>query len=205
MPWPPNGVIPFKNLSLLLAPLCYVFNSPQILYAAFKEIYVNFWVRLHTLHLNYGVGGATEISVTTNANQVQAQNYDPNNATLNLKSPSDPTGIVALCINCEQRILTKTPALIQHLSRLGLSLTPIIFPWIFSAFSKNLPPDQTLILWDFIFQRNTLFVLADLAVAIVLFREITLFSCEEGHMAEAVLKDLTEIDVETLLLKYYRD
>ena len=212
LPYPPNGVIPFRGFSLLLAPLCYIFNSPELLYVVFKKIYCTYWVKLHTLRTNYNSNTTIVYSnANTNSNS-QSDNATYKNISFRpsfeLQNPASiyhNHGITSLCINIEQRLLIKTPALIQHLSRLGISITEIVFPWLFSAFAKFLPPDQVLILWDFVIQRDSLFPLADLSVGIILFRERSLFSCEERHVCEAALKDLSVIDVELIFFKFFGD
>lgn len=47
--YPPNGVIPFHGFSMYVAPLCYVYNDPVVLYFVFREMYVRYFFRLHTL------------------------------------------------------------------------------------------------------------------------------------------------------------
>lgn len=170
LPYPPNGVIPYHGFSLLLAPLCYVFDQQELLYLVFKKIYSKFWVNLHNIHVS---------------------------------SKSTSEGIIKLCINVEQRLLKRVPVLCQHLGRLDIALSRLIFPWLFTAFSGLLPPGELLVLWDFVMKRESLLPLADLAVGIILWRESTLLSCDENHSIEAALKDLSTIKVEPLFLYYF--
>ncbi|XP_033116109.1 TBC1 domain family member 19-like [Anneissia japonica] len=47
--YPPNGVIPFHGFSMLVVPLCFVFDDPIKLYFNFRELYCCHFHRLHTI------------------------------------------------------------------------------------------------------------------------------------------------------------
>uniref|UniRef100_A0A8C5GJU3 Rab-GAP TBC domain-containing protein n=1 Tax=Gouania willdenowi TaxID=441366 RepID=A0A8C5GJU3_GOUWI len=47
--YPPNGVIPFHGFSMYVAPLCYLYNEPSKLYSVFREMYVRYFFRLHSI------------------------------------------------------------------------------------------------------------------------------------------------------------
>ncbi|XP_059933064.1 TBC1 domain family member 19 [Gadus macrocephalus] len=47
--YPPNGVIPFHGFSMYVAPLCFLYNSPSELYSVFREMYVRYFFRLHSV------------------------------------------------------------------------------------------------------------------------------------------------------------
>lgn len=47
--YPPNGIIPFHGFSMYVAPLCYIYNDPVVLYYVFREMYIRYFFRLHTL------------------------------------------------------------------------------------------------------------------------------------------------------------
>ncbi|KAM8938811.1 TBC1 domain family member 19 [Pelodytes ibericus] len=47
--YPPNGVIPFHGFSMYVAPLCFLYNEPSKLYQVFREMYVRFFFRLHSI------------------------------------------------------------------------------------------------------------------------------------------------------------
>ncbi|XP_067325099.1 TBC1 domain family member 19 isoform X2 [Anolis sagrei] len=47
--YPPNGVIPFHGFSMYVAPLCFLYNEPSRLYQIFREIYVRYFFRLHSI------------------------------------------------------------------------------------------------------------------------------------------------------------
>ncbi|KAJ8397705.1 hypothetical protein AAFF_G00433940 [Aldrovandia affinis] len=47
--YPPNGVIPFHGFSLYVAPLCFLYNEPPRLYMVFREMYVRYFFRLHSI------------------------------------------------------------------------------------------------------------------------------------------------------------
>ncbi|TRY71361.1 hypothetical protein DNTS_008143, partial [Danionella cerebrum] len=47
--YPPNGVIPFHGFSMYVAPLCFLYNEPSKLYSVFREMYVRYFFRLHSI------------------------------------------------------------------------------------------------------------------------------------------------------------
>ncbi|XP_007953849.1 TBC1 domain family member 19, partial [Orycteropus afer afer] len=47
--YPPNGVIPFHGFSMYVAPLCFLYHEPSKLYRIFREMYVRFFFRLHSI------------------------------------------------------------------------------------------------------------------------------------------------------------
>ncbi|XP_066488251.1 TBC1 domain family member 19 [Tiliqua scincoides] len=47
--YPPNGVIPFHGFSMYVAPLCFLYHEPSKLYQIFREIYVRYFFRLHSI------------------------------------------------------------------------------------------------------------------------------------------------------------
>ncbi|KAI0232517.1 TBC1 domain family member 19 [Lamellibrachia satsuma] len=47
--YPPNGVIPFHGFAMYVAPLCFIYNDPIILYFMFREFYTRYFFHLHTL------------------------------------------------------------------------------------------------------------------------------------------------------------
>ncbi|XP_068612008.1 TBC1 domain family member 19 [Brachionichthys hirsutus] len=47
--YPPNGVIPFHGFSMYVAPLCFLYNEPSKLYGVFREMYVRYFYRLHSI------------------------------------------------------------------------------------------------------------------------------------------------------------
>ncbi|RNA11133.1 TBC1 domain family member 19 [Brachionus plicatilis] len=44
--YPPNGFIPFDGFSMLVAPICYVFADPVLLYFIFRKFFVNHFYKL---------------------------------------------------------------------------------------------------------------------------------------------------------------
>uniref|UniRef100_A0A6Q2YT79 Rab-GAP TBC domain-containing protein n=1 Tax=Esox lucius TaxID=8010 RepID=A0A6Q2YT79_ESOLU len=42
-------VIPFHGFSMYVAPLCFLYNEPSKLYAVFREMYVRYFFRLHSI------------------------------------------------------------------------------------------------------------------------------------------------------------
>ncbi|XP_007887259.1 TBC1 domain family member 19 isoform X2 [Callorhinchus milii] len=47
--YPPNGVIPFHGFAMYVAPLCFLYHEPSKLYQVFREMYVRYFFRLHSI------------------------------------------------------------------------------------------------------------------------------------------------------------
>ncbi|XP_036967614.1 TBC1 domain family member 19 [Acanthopagrus latus] len=47
--YPPNGVIPFHGFSMYVSPLCFLYNEPSKLYSVFREMYIRYFFRLHSI------------------------------------------------------------------------------------------------------------------------------------------------------------
>nr|XP_055027777.1 TBC1 domain family member 19-like [Misgurnus anguillicaudatus] len=45
----PTGVIPFDGFSMYVAPLCFLYNEPSKLYSVFREMYIRYFFRLHSI------------------------------------------------------------------------------------------------------------------------------------------------------------
>uniref|UniRef100_H2UKV9 Recombination signal binding protein for immunoglobulin kappa J region n=1 Tax=Takifugu rubripes TaxID=31033 RepID=H2UKV9_TAKRU len=46
---PTVSVIPFHGFSMYVAPLCFLYNEPSKLYSVFKEMYIRYFFRLHSI------------------------------------------------------------------------------------------------------------------------------------------------------------
>uniref|UniRef100_A0AAQ4QGV2 TBC1 domain family, member 19 n=1 Tax=Gasterosteus aculeatus aculeatus TaxID=481459 RepID=A0AAQ4QGV2_GASAC len=44
-----QGVIPFHGFSMYVAPLCFLYNEPSKLYSVFREMYIRYFFRLHSI------------------------------------------------------------------------------------------------------------------------------------------------------------
>lgn len=44
--YPPNGFVPFESFSMLVAPICYVYSDPILLYYMFRKIFMTHFVKL---------------------------------------------------------------------------------------------------------------------------------------------------------------
>ena len=47
--YPPSGVVPFKGLARLIAPLCYLYPHPAEVHGVFKALYARLFRKLHAL------------------------------------------------------------------------------------------------------------------------------------------------------------
>uniref|UniRef100_A0A3Q2QT79 TBC1 domain family, member 19 n=1 Tax=Fundulus heteroclitus TaxID=8078 RepID=A0A3Q2QT79_FUNHE len=51
--YPPNGVVPFHGFSMYVAPLCFLYNEPSKLYSVFREMYIRYFFRLHSISSSF--------------------------------------------------------------------------------------------------------------------------------------------------------
>ncbi|KAF6767944.1 hypothetical protein AHF37_08000 [Paragonimus kellicotti] len=49
MVFPPSGVIPFHGFSMYVLSLCYLYDDPVMLYMVFRELYIRYFHKLHTI------------------------------------------------------------------------------------------------------------------------------------------------------------
>ncbi|XP_059844986.1 TBC1 domain family member 19 isoform X1 [Hypanus sabinus] len=112
---------------------------------------------------------------------------------------SHSSGIVSLCLVFETLIQTYLPQLFYHLREIGAQPLRISFKWMVRAFSGYLATDQLLFLWDRILGYNSLEILAVLAAAVFAYRAENLMEATSLAAAEAVLADLSTLQVMPLL------
>ncbi|XP_025088277.1 TBC1 domain family member 19-like [Pomacea canaliculata] len=112
---------------------------------------------------------------------------------------SHPQGIVALSSLFERLLQMSEPELFQHLVRIGCQPLKIAFKWLMRAFSGFLASDQVLLLWDRILAFDSLEILSVLCVAIFCFRKTNLMKVTTFSAAEAVLADVTTLQVIPIL------
>ncbi|KAI0232518.1 TBC1 domain family member 19 [Lamellibrachia satsuma] len=108
-------------------------------------------------------------------------------------------GIVSLSLLFETLLQTQEPQLFFHLKTVGIQPLKIAFKWLIRAFSGYLASEQVLLLWDRILAYNTLEILPVLALAIFTFRKTNLMQVASSTAAEAVLSDLTTLQVIPLI------
>ncbi|MEQ2243613.1 hypothetical protein ILYODFUR_008669 [Ilyodon furcidens] len=48
-----SGVIPFHGFSMYVAPLCFLYNEPSKLYSVFREMYIRYFFRLHSISSSF--------------------------------------------------------------------------------------------------------------------------------------------------------
>ncbi|CAH8495995.1 unnamed protein product [Schistosoma turkestanicum] len=160
--YPPSGVIPFHGFSMYMLPLCYLYDDPVTLYIIFRQLYVRYFYKLHTIS-------------------------------------DENSGILCLCSLFERLLQIKEPEIFFHLKSVGAQPIRFTFKWLMRAFSGFLAPDQVLLLWDRILGFDSLEILAVLAVAIFSYRRANLLLVRTVADVEAVLADLTSIQVISLL------
>ncbi|XP_060080026.1 TBC1 domain family member 19-like [Ylistrum balloti] len=112
---------------------------------------------------------------------------------------SHPQGILAISLLFETLLQIHEPELYFHLKTVGCHPLKISFKWLVRAFSGYLSSDQVLLLWDRILAHSSLEILAVLAVAIFSFRKTNLMKVQSYNAAEAVLADLTTLQVIPLI------
>ncbi|XP_022079609.1 TBC1 domain family member 19-like [Acanthaster planci] len=108
---------------------------------------------------------------------------------------SHPEGIVSLCILFESLLQSSQPQLFYHLREVGAQPLRIAFKWMMRAFSGYLASDQLLLLWDRILAYGSLQLLAVVAAAIFAFRRVNLMETSSFAAADAVLADLTTLQI----------
>lgn len=112
---------------------------------------------------------------------------------------SHPQGIVCLSLQFETLLQTDEAELFFHLKSVGCQPLKIAFKWLVRAFSGYLSSDQVLLLWDRVLAYGSLDLLPVLAVAIFSFRKTNLMKVQSYNAAEAVLADLTTLQVIPLI------
>ncbi|XP_074650337.1 TBC1 domain family member 19-like [Tubulanus polymorphus] len=108
---------------------------------------------------------------------------------------SHPQGIVSLCLLFESLLQCYEPQLFAHLKSVGAQPLKMAFKWLIRAFSGYLSSDQVLLLWDRILAYGSMELLPVLAYAIFSFRKNNLIQVQSYAAAEAVLADLTTLNV----------
>ncbi|KAF2356069.1 Rab-GTPase-TBC domain [Trinorchestia longiramus] len=112
---------------------------------------------------------------------------------------SHSQGAAALAQQFQQLLQSSERQLWYHCSSLGINLLSIVFRWLVRAFSGYLCPDQLFHLWDVVLAYGSLEVLPVLALAIVSFRRDNLMDVTAQQAAEAVLADISTVEVVVLL------
>ncbi|KAJ8298134.1 hypothetical protein KUTeg_024665 [Tegillarca granosa] len=80
--YPPNGVIPFHGFAMYVAPLCYLYNEPIKLYYVFREMYMRYFFRLHSISSHPQVILAVAIFSFRKTNLLKVQSYNAAEAVL---------------------------------------------------------------------------------------------------------------------------
>ncbi|KAM7538315.1 hypothetical protein Aperf_G00000069272 [Anoplocephala perfoliata] len=47
--FPPSGVVPFRGFSMYISPLCYLYDDTVELYVVFRELYIRYFHKLHSI------------------------------------------------------------------------------------------------------------------------------------------------------------
>ncbi|XP_061440394.1 TBC1 domain family member 19 isoform X3 [Rhineura floridana] len=180
--YPPNGVIPFHGFSMYVAPLCFLYNEPSKLYQIFREIYVRYFFRLHSISSH--PSGIVSLCLLF---ETLLQTHLPQLFYHLREIGAQP--MVGIHFWAEQQQDC-------HNSNTGLRIS---FKWMVRAFSGYLATDQLLLLWDRVLGYNSLEILAVLAAAVFAFRAVNLMEVTSLAAAEAVLADLSTLKVMPLL------
>ncbi|XP_065158492.1 TBC1 domain family member 19 [Atheta coriaria] len=108
-------------------------------------------------------------------------------------------GIVAICLLFERLLQKYEPVLWHHFKKINIPPIKVVFKWLMRAFSGHLPPEQVLQLWDLVLGYDSLEIIAFLAVVILIFRKENLLRVVTLQNVEAVLADISSINVIALL------
>ncbi|XP_046668556.1 TBC1 domain family member 19 isoform X1 [Homalodisca vitripennis] len=112
---------------------------------------------------------------------------------------SHEQGILSLCLLFERLLQRHETQLWIHFKMINVQPIRVVFKWLMRAFSGHLPPEQLLYLWDTIIAFDSLQVIPLLAVCILSFRRENLLQVDTLQNVEAVLADLSSLQVMPLL------
>uniref|UniRef100_A0A1B6D6P0 Rab-GAP TBC domain-containing protein n=2 Tax=Clastoptera arizonana TaxID=38151 RepID=A0A1B6D6P0_9HEMI len=108
-------------------------------------------------------------------------------------------GILSLCLLFERLLQRHEPQLWIHFKVINIQPVRVVFKWLMRSFSGHLPPEQLLYLWDVIIAFDSLEITSLLAVCILSFRKESLMQVDTMQNVEAVLADLSSLQVMPLL------
>ncbi|XP_065685139.1 TBC1 domain family member 19 isoform X3 [Hydra vulgaris] len=173
--YPPCGILPFHGFSMLAAPLCYIYEKPEELYFAFRELYGRYFIKLH--------------SISSNSQKAMLFfGYCQHDASLSLTIFSfnlqTIESILSISSLFESLLISKEAALFKHLMDIGSPPLKLAFNWLMFVYSGYLSAEETLQLWDIILGFDSLDILAVVAVAIFEFRRESLMSATNLKTAE---------------------
>lgn len=99
----------FMCVCLPVAPLCFLYNEPSKLYSVFKEMYIRYFFRLHSI---------------SSSPSVSHPSFKASSAAACVRVSSSRAcaflqGIVSLCLQFECLLQTYLPQLFYHLRQLG--------------------------------------------------------------------------------------
>ncbi|XKL66363.1 hypothetical protein PGB90_009783 [Kerria lacca] len=112
---------------------------------------------------------------------------------------SHEQGMLSLCILFQELLEYHEPQLYFHFLSINIQPIRIVFKWLMRCFSGYLPPEQLLYLWDLILGYDSLEIVSLLATAILSFRKDNLLGVNSLQNIEAILADLSSIQVIPLL------
>uniref|UniRef100_T1IJT5 Rab-GAP TBC domain-containing protein n=1 Tax=Strigamia maritima TaxID=126957 RepID=T1IJT5_STRMM len=116
---------------------------------------------------------------------------------------SHPQGILSLSLLFERLLQTSDEELGEHFRNYRIEPLKFVFRWLMRAFSGHLPIQQVLSLWDLILTYDSLECLPVLAVAILCFRKQSLVQARTQNEVEAILADLSSIQVVPLVKAFF--
>jgi len=167
-PYPESGVVPFRGISYLLAPVALLYPRWGDIFAVARELYGRVLSRAHS---------------------VCAPTAGPYARPGGPPGPPSP-GLPGLTALTESLVQDADPGLYWHLRTVGASPARVAAPWLFSGFAGYLEPQQLLLLWDRVVGYGSLVPAAVLAAGIVVFRRALLLACQSAEEVGVALEDV---------------
>jgi len=204
--YPPSKVLPFYGFSFYCAPICFLYSDPVCLYLMFRQIYLRYFIRLHSIaQAPFLPPGHKFYHFSDNSMSIITRLADIDSETeSNLTDEDDQCqfsghGIIGLAHQFEFFFKERDPTLYQHLIKIGSKPTLVAFRWLVRAFSGVLQAAEVLRLWDYIIGHDSLQILALFAVGVFVQRRDYLIGANSSQVAEAILSDLSTLKVEPVL------
>lgn len=200
--YPPSKVLPFYGFSFFVAPICFLFSDPVVLYAFFRKMYLRYFIRLHSIAEAPFHDPAYKYYEHSSGNTHFVDDLSSTSEAPELESADNRRidhGIIGLAHQFEYFFKQRDPALFQHLHEINCKPVLMCFRWLVKGFSGVLHVSEVLRLWDFIVGHDSLEILSVFSVGVFLVRRQFLLGCGASVDAEAILSDLSTLKVKPVL------
>ena len=123
-----GGTLQKQDLTLCVcvcptvSPLCFLYNEPSKLYSVFREMYIRYFFRLHSISSSPSVSSLVFV----------CKFFVCVFTSVHLMHMCFLQGIVSLCLQFERLLQTHLPQLFYHLRQIGAQ------PWVCTALTPSL-------------------------------------------------------------------